>query len=580
MPEVSLKNGGLIPVFLESNPLQGSKWFDCRGRWGGRTRPPHCVIEQRVVGDYAHPACSAAYNQTGEPVTHSSLNRAFIVEPLESRLLLTTLPVAPTLLTRTAGTEKAITLTWVDNSDNERGFRLDRWNGRSWGTLTRTKANATSFTDKKLKSGHYYAYRVFAFNSKGISPSSAFIGDAHTLKPGAVLAPSDLFATIVSSSHIALQFVDHAPNEAGYNVEVSNNGGTGPWVFAGYVPGTTDTGVRVFDYNQSQSDKSYAFRIAGYTSMQVSDPTIPVTAVAPISGATAPVFANGQYFTAHIYNDPNATGVLSGRLDAQLRNTDGSIDTSFGTNGSLELGATVIGSGLDGLDFIGRLPNGSILARVLASYYVPNVGNGPAILTTSPTLYELTRSGIVASLPINAGGATIYPIFVQPDGSVVSNTTDLGYVPVNTARASFSSSFFLVTKPDLTYKYGLDTQATPDAIAGLPGGLTAVVVGSYLNVTDSNGNVLGPNTPGALAQVVTPNNTHLTFTDHGTGETSLIIQRSDFASNYIYQDIAVVTPLSAPGTIQFDDPVARDGHAKFYRVFATQGSLISAPSEL
>ena len=513
-------------------------------------------------------------------MTHPSPDRAFIVEPLESRLLLTTLPVAPTLLTQTAGTEKAITLTWVDNSDNERGFRLDRWNGRSWGTLTRTKANATSFTDKKLKSGHYYAYRVFAFNSKGISPSSAFIGDAHTLKPGAVLAPSDLFATIVSSSHIALQFMDHASNESGYNVEVSSQGSTGPWVFAGYVPGTTDTGVRVFDYNQAQTGSTYAFRIAGYTAMQVSDPTIPVSAGAPISGAAAPIFANGQYFTAHIYDDPNAPGVLSGRLDAQLRNPDGSIDTTFATNGSLRLSDSLLGSGLDSLDFIGRLPNGNILVRELASYYIAGQAGRPAILTTNPILYELNHTGIVNYLPINAGGSTNYPIFVHPGGSVVSSATTFGYLGGSPPLTSFNSSFYFVTDLNLQYRYGFDTKSPADAIAGLPGGLTAVALGSYLNVTDSNGNVLGSTLPGKPTVAVAPNNTHLTFTDHGTGETSLIIQRSDFASNYIFQDIAVLTPLSTPGTLQYDDPVTQDGHQMSYRVFATQGSLISAPSEV
>jgi hypothetical protein len=55
-------------------------------------------------------------------------------------------PNAPTGLTPyVSGT--SITLRWNDVSSNESGFRIQRWNGSTWGTLATSDPNVTAYTD-------------------------------------------------------------------------------------------------------------------------------------------------------------------------------------------------------------------------------------------------------------------------------------------------------------------------------------------------------------------------------------------------------------------------------------------------
>jgi len=82
-----------------------------------------------------------------------------------------TIPNKPTRLTATALSSSEIRLDWVDNSDNEDGFRiytLDYWS--NWGFLSADK-NSTSYTymDTRLLAGTTYTHRVSAFNDIGES---------------------------------------------------------------------------------------------------------------------------------------------------------------------------------------------------------------------------------------------------------------------------------------------------------------------------------------------------------------------------------------------------------------------------
>jgi hypothetical protein len=65
-------------------------------------------------------------------------------------------------------------LFWADNSNNERGFRIERKSGAT-GTYARiatVRGNVTSFTDSALKEGSIYCYRVRSFNAAGGSAYS------------------------------------------------------------------------------------------------------------------------------------------------------------------------------------------------------------------------------------------------------------------------------------------------------------------------------------------------------------------------------------------------------------------------
>jgi len=83
-------------------------------------------------------------------------------------------PAAPTLLKSTGFTDKSITISWDDNSNNESGFILSRALATEPAKFVSIDldANDTSFIDGNLISSTSYIYTVKAVNIAGKSPDS------------------------------------------------------------------------------------------------------------------------------------------------------------------------------------------------------------------------------------------------------------------------------------------------------------------------------------------------------------------------------------------------------------------------
>jgi fibronectin type 3 domain-containing protein len=83
------------------------------------------------------------------------------------------LPAAPSNLTATAISKSRIDLAWVDNSNNEDGFKIYRsTDGVNFTFYATVGANVTTRSNTNLTSGTTYYYRVFAYNSGGNSADS------------------------------------------------------------------------------------------------------------------------------------------------------------------------------------------------------------------------------------------------------------------------------------------------------------------------------------------------------------------------------------------------------------------------
>ncbi len=83
-----------------------------------------------------------------------------------------TLASAPTTLVATPVGSARIDVTWVDTSDNEFEFRIERStaSGGPYTQIGSAPKNATAFSDLSLPPGATYFYRVTAWNSVGNSP--------------------------------------------------------------------------------------------------------------------------------------------------------------------------------------------------------------------------------------------------------------------------------------------------------------------------------------------------------------------------------------------------------------------------
>jgi len=90
----------------------------------------------------------------------------------ELNVVTITAPVAASSLTATAASQ-SIVLTWIDNSDNESAFRIERsLDGVNFSTLATAARDATTFIDTNLQPGTY-SYRVIALNTGGEAAPSA-----------------------------------------------------------------------------------------------------------------------------------------------------------------------------------------------------------------------------------------------------------------------------------------------------------------------------------------------------------------------------------------------------------------------
>jgi hypothetical protein len=83
---------------------------------------------------------------------------------------LTALPAAPSNLTATTVSTSQINLTWLDNSNNETGFKVFRsLDGITWTLLVKLGPGVTSYSNTGLSSGTTYWYKVRAYNGVGDS---------------------------------------------------------------------------------------------------------------------------------------------------------------------------------------------------------------------------------------------------------------------------------------------------------------------------------------------------------------------------------------------------------------------------
>lgn len=82
-------------------------------------------------------------------------------------------PAAPGSLSASAAGETTIDLSWLDQSSNETGFRIERrLANTSFAQIATVAANTTAYSDTGLATSTAYTYRVFAYNAAGDSPAS------------------------------------------------------------------------------------------------------------------------------------------------------------------------------------------------------------------------------------------------------------------------------------------------------------------------------------------------------------------------------------------------------------------------
>lgn len=138
----------------------------------------------------------------------------------------TTLPNAPTApsnLSVTPSSSTTAILTWVDNSTDETGFKIERsLNGTTgWSQVGSNSANLTSFTSISLTPQQSYYYRVYAVNTGGNSGYSNVYGINTDTPNNPSLLTVSTDSCGGSASDKVLTWQDNAYNETSFIIERS-----------------------------------------------------------------------------------------------------------------------------------------------------------------------------------------------------------------------------------------------------------------------------------------------------------------------------------------------------------------------
>jgi titin len=133
-------------------------------------------------------------------------------------------PAAPGSLAVSVLSSRSLRVSWVDASNNETAFQVERsLDGNTFTPRETLPENVTQFDDTGLARETTYYYRVRALNAGGGSaPTAVASGRTPADPPG---APSGLTATVLSASSIRLDWTDPGSTETGFRLDRSVNGG-------------------------------------------------------------------------------------------------------------------------------------------------------------------------------------------------------------------------------------------------------------------------------------------------------------------------------------------------------------------
>lgn len=172
------------------------------------------------------------------------------------------LPSPPTGVSAVAVSSTVIQVTWLDASDNETGFRVERKeSGGGFTLLAVAPAGDTEYFDAGRAESTPYTYRVLAQNAQGSSAPSGEV-TATTLPH----TPSHLTAT-AGNRKIDLTWIDHSAHETGFRIE--RKAGTNDF---GLLV-TVAAGVTVYSDTTTTAGTQYTYRVSATSTSGVSVPS-------------------------------------------------------------------------------------------------------------------------------------------------------------------------------------------------------------------------------------------------------------------------------------------------------------------
>lgn len=461
---------------------------------------------------------------------------------------------APSNLRATALSISSVQLTWVDNSDNETGFRIRRRlaAGGSYQTVGVVGPNVRSFTDTGLLPDTTYVYFVYAFNLTGNSNGSN--SDSVTTRGAAVGAPTNLTATARSSGRIDLAWTDNADNETAFEIYRAE---TSVGIFA--LIATVGTNVTSYsDVIGLSPGTEYSYRLRATNAFRASNFS---------NDASATTFSG-----LFIIPPSNLVGTPLSSTSLQLTWVDNSenelgfsIERSiFGSGIFNEIGTTGAGETtfidslvVSGVNYTYRVRafNGSSF-----SAYSNITNNDPALSLATPSLVEARATSSSSILVTWFDRAIVETGYVVE--RAIGKPSDFNVIFTSGANVTTFTDTNLLPRTKYFYR-----------VSATDGNVTSAASPAASATTLQTG-FLPPPAPSAVrGKALSFSSIRITWQDNSATETAFSIERATTLDG----------PYATVGTVPsntgvFTDVGLQDGTVYYYRVVARQGTTESLPS--
>jgi fibronectin type 3 domain-containing protein len=283
-------------------------------------------------------------------------------------------PNPPSGLTALETSSTSIDLSWIDESSDETGFRIERSLTTETGftLITTTAANVITYSDAGLTAGTTYYYRIKAING-GVSSAYSFETTATT--PSIPAPPTGLTVTAASASSVSVSWTDSSTDETGFQIERSLTSGSN------YVLITTTAADAIaFTDSNLTEGTAYFYRVRAINlagnSAYTSESTVTTLTPAPPFGLLA---------TA-----TSATSINLSWSDGSNVETGFQIERSFISGSGFSSVATAVTDATAHLDD-NLAPNTTYFYRIRA---IASSGSSPYTLEASATTPQSIPTGI------------------------------------------------------------------------------------------------------------------------------------------------------------------------------------------
>jgi rhodanese-related sulfurtransferase len=221
-----------------------------------------------------------------------------------------TTPEAPTGLAANAVSNKKIMLRWMDNSDNEDGFKIERKKGgcnssNEYIQLAIVPGD-NKYEDGNVEAATQYSYRVRAYKGSNNSAYTANCSTTTTSASGTPNAPVRLVATYVDSSKIDLSWDEWSANVKKFEIyrQVNN---TGSWALI------ATTGPEIHNYRDAKATNNqtttfYRYKVHACNDAGCSPPTYSVGVPFKPTNLNASVDSKGKVMLAWTDNSNDNSG--------------------------------------------------------------------------------------------------------------------------------------------------------------------------------------------------------------------------------------------------------------------------------